>query len=104
MSEQNTPAPEAAPKASKAKAPAAMVTILTAATRDEATGIVTMPALMTVPADEVPEGAEVLGAPGAPRDSDGFVPVIDAISRSLVWVDPGAVMPGTVCAVEGVHY
>jgi hypothetical protein len=94
----------AAKKGKGKKAKNQPVTILTAATRNEVTGLITMPALRTVPADEVPEGAEVLGAPGGPRESDGFVPVIDAISRALVWVDPGDVMPGTVCAVEGVHY
>jgi hypothetical protein len=110
MSEDTTPPAEASPpKASKAAAAAApvtieTVTILTEATRDSVTGIITMPTLRTVPADEVPEGAEILGEPGGPREPDGFVPVIDPISRALVWIDPGDVKSGTVCAVEGVHY
>lgn len=104
MSEDTTTQPAAPPKAAKAKAPAALVTILTAAERDDTTGLITMPAVRTVPADEVPDGAEILGEPGGPRESDGFVPVIDPVTRALVWINPGDVKPGTVCAVEGVHY
>ena len=59
--------------------------------------------LQTVPADQVPEGARVIGPP-APVGADGNVAVIDVITGQLSHIPPDAVdLARHARAVANVH-
>ena len=100
---EDTKAPIAKTTEQKPKAvPVSLLTVFVPA-HIGADGIYRGGQLQTVPADQVPEGARVIGPP-APVGADGNVAVIDVITGQLSHIPPDAVdVARHAHAVANVH-